>query len=132
MKFKFKDINPGMYMAKVSSIKEENGPYGMYLRFNFTITQGELKDWSFYGIVQPKPFRQSKFYRWMIIILGKEPADEFSVYELIGKECKIFLQKRTKGNKVYYSVKEVLPVASVTSITPLATVDQDSFELVPG
>ena len=39
----FKDINPGMYPAKISSIKEERGPYGSYLRFNFTITEGELK-----------------------------------------------------------------------------------------
>jgi len=27
----------------------------------------------------------------MIIIPGEEPSDEFSVYELIGKECNIFL-----------------------------------------
>jgi hypothetical protein len=130
MKIKFKDIKPGRYLAKITSIKEENGPYGMYLRFNFTITHGELKDWSFYGIVKPNPFRQSKFYRWMIIILGKEPDKAFSVYELMGKECNIYLQKITKGDKVYYSVKEVLPVTRAAPGTPTTTVDQ--FELIPG
>ena len=109
MKVKFKDIKSGIYMAEIASIKEENGPYGMYLRFNFTITQGELKHWSFYGIVKPNPFKQSKFYRWMTIIMGKEPEDEFSVGELIGRKCNIYLQKKTKGDKVYYSVKELIP-----------------------
>lgn len=111
MKVKFKDINPGIYTAKITSIKEQNGPYGTYLRFNFTITHGELKGWSFYGIVKPNPFRQSKFYRWMIIIMGKEPEEEFSVYNLIGKQCQIYLQKKNKDDKIYYSVKELLPAS---------------------
>jgi hypothetical protein len=29
MNIKFKDINPGMYPAKISSIKEERGPTGV-------------------------------------------------------------------------------------------------------
>jgi len=129
-------------MAKITSIKEENGPYGMYLRFNFTITHGELKDWSFYGIVKPNPFRQSKFYRWIIIIMGNEPDEAFSVYELMGKECHIYLQKKKKGDKFYYSVKEVLPVTPVkTGVTGVTgvhgstdalTAAADRFELIPG
>lgn len=110
MKVKFKDIKSGIYMAKIAGIKEENGPYGIYWRFNFTITQGELTNWSFYGIIKPNPFRQSKFYRWMAIIMGKEPEHEFSAAELIGKKCNIYLQKETKGDKVYYSVKDLVPL----------------------
>jgi hypothetical protein len=75
------------------------------------ITHVELKGWSFYGIVKPNPFRQSKFYRWMIIIMGKEPEEEFSVYNLIGKQRQIYLQKKNKGDKIYYSVKELLPAS---------------------
>jgi hypothetical protein len=41
--------------------------------------------------------------------MGKEPEDEFSVGELIGKKCNIYLQKKTKGDKVYYSVRELIP-----------------------
>lgn len=37
MNIKFKDINPGMYPARISNIKEESGPYGSYLRFSFVI-----------------------------------------------------------------------------------------------
>ena len=96
MRIKFKDINPGMYPAKISSIKEECGPYGSYLRFNFTITEGELKEWSFYDIVKPNSFKQSKFYRWISTILENEPVEGLSIYELIGKQYRILLQKRLK------------------------------------
>lgn len=108
MNIKFKDINPGMYPAKISSIKEEGGPYGRYLRFNFTITDGELKDWSFYGIVKPNSFKQSKFYRWLITLVGNEPAEGFSIYQLMGKECRILLQKKLKEGKIYYTVADLV------------------------
>jgi hypothetical protein len=108
MNIKFKDINPGMYPAKISSIKEERGPYGSYLRFNFTITGGELKEWSFYGIVKPNSFKQSKFYRWINTILENEPVEGFSIYELIGKQCRILLQKRLKEGKIYYTVADLV------------------------
>lgn len=109
MKLRFKDITPGIYPAKITDISQEDGPYGLFLRFNFTITSGDLKDWSFYGIVKPTTFKQAKFYRWLTIILDKEPAnDDFDIYQIIGKQCFIALEKRTKGDKVYYSVKELV------------------------
>lgn len=108
MDVKFKDINPGMYLAKVTTINEENGPYGEFLRFNFTITDGDLKDWSFYGIVKPHPFKISKFYRWITTIMGSEPGEDFSINDLIGKQCHIYLKKKVKENKTYYSVADLL------------------------
>jgi hypothetical protein len=108
MKIKFKDINPGMYPAKVHTINEENGPYGEFLRFNFTITDGDLNGWSFYGIVKPNPFKISKFYRWITTIMGTDPGDDFSIKDLIGKPCRIYLQKKVKQNKTYYSVADLL------------------------
>ena len=107
MRIKFKDIKPGMYSAKITGIKDENGPYGMYLRFNFTIVEGELKDWSFYGIVKPNSFKQSKFYRWMIKLVGNEPEPDFCVAQLMGIECRILLQRRCKNDKTYYSVADI-------------------------
>ena len=109
MKIKFRDIKPGMYPAKITGIEEASGPYGAYLRFNFTIMEGELKDWSFYGIVKPNSFKQSKFYRWMIKLVGNEPASDFCVYQLMGNECRILLQKKCKEgeDKIYYSVADI-------------------------
>ncbi|MGD9162698.1 MAG: hypothetical protein PVG39_30110 [Desulfobacteraceae bacterium] len=108
MNIKFKDINPGMYLAKVVTINEDKGPYGEFLRFNFTITEGDLKDWSFYGIVQPNAFKISKFYRWITTIIGGQPGEDFSVKDLIGKQCRIFLKKKVKGDKTYYSVADLM------------------------
>jgi len=100
----FKDIPVGFIKAKVAEIKEQNGPYGEYLRIIFTIVQkGELTYYRFSGFVKPTPLRQSKFYRWIKNILGKDPDDEFSIQELIDKECMIYLSKQDN----YYSVKDV-------------------------
>ncbi|MEW6418934.1 MAG: hypothetical protein AB1480_12570 [Nitrospirota bacterium] len=65
---------------------------------------GNLRDYSFSGIVKPIPFKQGKFYRWVTNILGKEPDPDFSPEDLIGKECLIFLSKR---NKNFYYVTDV-------------------------
>jgi len=108
MKIKFKDIQPGIYNAKISEIKKESGPYGQYLKFNFIITDGELHGWRFYGIVKPTSFKQSKFFRWISTIMGYEPTDEFSVDDLIGKQCKILLDKKRKNQKTYYSVNDLV------------------------
>jgi len=101
----FKDIPVGFIKAKVADIKKQNGPYGEYLRIIFTISQkGEFSYYKFSGFVKPTPLRQSKFYRWVKNILGKDPNDdEFSIQELIGKECMIYLSKQDN----YYSVKDV-------------------------
>jgi hypothetical protein len=108
MKINFKDIDPGMYRAKVTTVNEENGPYGEFLRFNFTITEGDLKGWSFYGIVKPNPFKISKFYRWITTIMGVEPGEAFSINDLIGKACHVLLQKKSKEGKIYYSVADLV------------------------
>ena len=115
MKLKFKDITLQVLDQSWQLLVEEYGPYGLFLRFNFTITNGDLKDWSFYGIVKPNTFKQAKFYRWMTIILDKEPPnDEFVLSQIIGKECSIALEKRIKGEKVYYSVKELVKANTQT------------------
>jgi len=103
MKIKFKDIPSGFFMAKVSQVKEESGPYGPFLRITFTITQGEFLNYKFSGIVKPRSVKQSKFYRWVSNILGVEPDDTFCTDSMIGKECKIFLSKKDN----YYSVTDV-------------------------
>jgi hypothetical protein len=108
MKLTFKDITPGIYPAKITDIIEEHGPYGPFLRFHFTVSSGDLSDWTFYGIVKPNSFKQAKFYRWMSIIMGEEPPRNFDIYKLIGKECHITLERQNKGGKVYYSVKELV------------------------
>ena len=109
MKLKFRDITPGIYPARITDVIEQYGPYGLYLRFSFTIISGELKDWAFYGIVKPNTFKQAKFYRWMTIILDKEPVDdELPLSRIIGKECSVELEKRVINKKVYYSVKELV------------------------
>jgi len=104
MEIIFKDIPVGFIKAKVAEIKKQNGPYGEYLRIIFTIVQkGELTYYRFSGFVKPTPLKQSKFYRWIKNILGKDPDDEFSMEKLIGKECMIYLSKQDN----YYSVKDV-------------------------
>ena len=100
----FKDIPEGFIKAKVADIREENGPYGQYLRLIFSIVQdGELKHYKFSGFVKPSHLRQSKFYRWIKTILRKDPDENFGVQDIIGKECMIYLSKQHD----YYSVKDV-------------------------
>jgi len=107
MKIEFKDICPGIYPAKISDIKEKTGPYGSYWRFNFTVSKGELQGWNFYGIVKPYPVKQSKFYRWIINIMKGNHYENISINDLIGKECRIHLKKKTKNNKTYYYVYDL-------------------------
>jgi hypothetical protein len=103
MKFTFRDIQEGAYNAKVSQIKEDQGPFGPFLRLTFTIVAGELKNYKFSGVVKPTDLKQSKFYRWVTNILGQQPADDLDTNDLIGKECLILLSKV----KDFYSVTDV-------------------------
>jgi len=108
VKIKFKDIPSGFFMAKVSQVKEESGPYGPFLRITFTITQGEFANYKFSGIVKPRSIKQSKLYRWVKNILGVEPDDTFCTENMIDKECKIFLSKKDK----YYCVTDVCALSN--------------------
>ncbi|MDL1987285.1 MAG: hypothetical protein LWX08_06420 [Deltaproteobacteria bacterium] len=103
MKISFKDIEEGIYKAKVSQVKEDIGHYGAFLRIVFTVLDGELEHYRFTGLVKPSSLKQSKFYKWVTNILGKEPACEFYTKDLIGKECLICLSKQKK----FYSVIDV-------------------------
>jgi len=103
MKFSFKDIQEGSYPAKVTEIKQKQGPFGPSLRLTFTIVAGELKHYKFSGFVKPTDLKQSKFYRWVTNILGKQPTDDFDTNELLSKRCLVVLSKV----KDFYSVKDV-------------------------
>ena len=104
MEIIFKDISKGVFKAEVSEIKEGNGTYGPYLRFIFTIIEeGELAHYRFSGIVKPIPLKQSKFYRWVSTILGKQPQNGVRIEDMIGKECKVYLAKQND----YYTVTDV-------------------------
>lgn len=103
---KFKDIEPNYYKAKLAHIKEGTGFYGRYIRFIFTIAEGELKGYRFSGFVKPDCFKQSKLYCWVENILGTEPED-FSPETLIGKECLVFLSKKNDRN---YAVTNIRPL----------------------
>jgi len=107
----FKDIPEGFFRAKVSEIKEKKGSFGPYLHITFTITEnGELAHLRFSGLVKPTPLKQSKFYRWIKNILGKEPSDIFCTQDIIGKECLIYLSKQDK----YYFVKDVSSICDIS------------------
>ncbi len=103
MKIRFKEIEEGRYKAKLSQIMEEKSVYGPYLKLIFTVQGGELSHYRFTGAVNPTPIKNSKFYKWVTNILGREPEDEFCVEEMIGRECMIYLSKY----KNYYSVTQV-------------------------
>lgn len=103
MQIKFKDMEEGLYEARLLQIKKQTSLYGEYLKFIFTITEGELINYRFSGAVTPTPIKQSKFYRWTTNILGREPDPCFSTEEMIGKYCRIFLVKQKK----LYIVKDV-------------------------
>ena len=96
MKVKLKDIEEGLYRAKVSQIVEETGPYGPFLRLIFTITEGELRNYRFSGSVRATSIRQSKFCRWVSNIFDQEPEEEFYLGDMIGKECLVCLSRRGK------------------------------------
>lgn len=105
MKIIFKDIGDGFHRAIVSEVSERKNTYGVYLWILFTIIEeGELKNYRFSGFVKPIPLRQSRFYRWVKNILGQEPPEEFSIREMIGKECLVYLS----GQNNYYKVTDVL------------------------
>ena len=103
MKFTFRVIQEGAYMAKVSEIKKDQGPFGPFLRLTFSIVDGELKNYKFSGFVKPTALKQSKFYRWVTHILGEKPDDDFDTKDLIGKHCLVLLSKV----KDFYSVTDV-------------------------
>ncbi len=103
MKFTFKDIQEGTYTARVSEIKNNEGPFGPFLRLIFTIVDGELKNYRFSGIVKPTDLKQSKFYKWVTNILGERPDDCFDTKDLIGKHCRVMLSK----SKNFYAVTDV-------------------------
>ncbi len=94
MKIDFRDIKEGWYSAGVSQIMEGTGPHGPFLRIIFTITDGELQRYRFSGFVKPSGLKQSRLYKWITIILGQEPENEFSTEELIGRDCLVYLSKR--------------------------------------
>jgi hypothetical protein len=103
MKFTFRDIQEGAYNAKVLEIKQDQGPFGPFLRLTFTIVAGELKNYKFSGFVKPTDLKQSKFYRWVTHILGEQPPHDFDTNDLIGKHCRVLLSKV----KDFYSVTDV-------------------------
>ncbi len=100
---KFKEIEPNFYNARLTDIKEESGRWGHYLRFIFTVADGELMGYRFSGFVKISPFKQGKLFHWVKNILGSEPAI-FSPEDLIGKECTIYLSQK---NDRFYSVTHV-------------------------
>jgi len=106
MKFTFKEIKPDFYKAKLVDIKHESSSYGPYLRFIFSIIDGDLKTFKFSAIIKPTPLKHGKFYQWLTNILGKEPASEFSLDDMIGKECLVYLSNNK--NKNYFTVTDVL------------------------
>lgn len=109
MKIMFRDIPEGSFKARVSKIKEGSGAYGPYLRITFCIVDtGDLLHYQFSGIVKPTPLKQSRFYRWVRNILGKEPGEIFSPQEMIGKECQIYISKKDG----YYSVTDVSMISN--------------------
>ncbi|MFH1128136.1 MAG: hypothetical protein V1699_01805 [Candidatus Omnitrophota bacterium] len=104
MEITFKDIAPGLRRAIVSEVSERENTYGVYLCIFFTIIEeGELKNYRFSGFVKPVHLRQSRFYRWVTNILGQEPPEKFSIEEMIGKECLVYLCRQ----KDYYTVTDV-------------------------
>lgn len=103
MKFTFKDIQEGTYQAKVSEIKQHQGPFGPFLKLTFTIVAGELKSYKFSGVVKPTNLKQSKFYKWITHILGNDPTDDFDINDLLEKYCLVLLSKV----KNFYSVTDV-------------------------
>ena len=111
MKIIFKDIPEGFFRAKVWEVKEKKGPYGPYLRITFTITEkGDLAHLRFSALVKPTPLKQTKFYRWIKTILGKEPSDVFCTQDIIGKHCLIFISKQDN----YYFVKDVSSICDIS------------------
>ena len=93
------------YPAKVTAVMEGSNMYGKYLHLKFTITEGDLFSWTFSGFVKPVPINGSKFYSWMVNILGEVSEADFFTEDLIGKECIIELDKHKK----IYVVKDVFP-----------------------
>ncbi len=60
MKVNFKDIEEGLYNARVSQIMEGSGHHGPFLRIVSTIADGELKHYRFSGFVKPSGLKQSR------------------------------------------------------------------------
>jgi hypothetical protein len=101
----FKEITPDFYRARLAEVKEKTGPYGMYLRLVFSITDGPLTclrakhrqgGYRFQGSVKPHDLKQGKFYHWVTSILQSDPSS-FLIDDLIDKECLVFLSKSPKG-----------------------------------
>ncbi|MCP4991637.1 MAG: hypothetical protein GY928_37930 [Colwellia sp.] len=104
MKIIFKDIKERNYRAELSNIQQRMGKFGHYLQLSFTITEGELQNYTFSAYIKPNLIRNSKFHRWVSNLLGHDPDYEFYTHDLVGKHCIISLYK----NKNLFVVSDVL------------------------
>ncbi|HDH05180.1 MAG TPA: hypothetical protein ENH01_05620 [Nitrospirae bacterium] len=119
MNIDFKDIEEGWYNARVSQIREGAGPHGPFLRIIFTITDGELQRYRFSGFVKPSGLKQGRLYRWITIILGEEPQNEFSTEELTGRECLVYLSRRKdRYTVIELCQKDMAPVITSPANKP--------------
>lgn len=104
MKIKYNYLEPGTYYAKLSKIEEKYGKHGPFLRFIFTIEEGDYENYTVAGSVSASSTRFCKLYEWITILLGYEPDEEIDTNCLIGGRCQINV---VKNDNNYYVVSDI-------------------------
>jgi hypothetical protein len=112
MKIQFRDITECLLKARVSKIEKKEGIYGPYVRFIFTVIEGDWLGYKFSATVSLLPLRQGNLYKWISNMLGETPEDDFVLDGLLDKICWIGLSLRNTG---YCYVSKVYPAKDETS-----------------
>lgn len=107
MKIQFKNITDCLLKARVSDIEKKEGVYGPYVKFIFTVLEGDWLHYKFSATASFLPLRQGKLFKWITDILGETPDNDFCLDELLGRQCLIGLSLRNHG---YCYVKQIYPL----------------------
>ena len=124
------NLEPGIYAAKVNSIEEVDGQYGLQWRFEFGIDNSEDTPWAW---ATAKLGTKTKLYGWATALLGRplSTGERLTRQQLIGLPCNVIIKERADpeavdGMRRY--VDDILKVKAPTAPTAsISTTTRDKI-----
>jgi hypothetical protein len=104
-------FNEGIYPATVEKLEPQNGTYGDYIQWNFSL-MSRGKAVTVTGLTSMTFNPKSKFYKWASAIVGKQfkEEEELDTDQLHGAPCRVYLiVKELDGGGSINQVERVLP-----------------------
>lgn len=115
-------LPPGDYSAIVTEIEEEEGQYGLQLRFQFVVVDddGRKTDQEIRGWASAKWGPKTKLLDWAKALLGKKcprANDPLDTDLLIGRKCDLRVEERPgQQGQMRSAVAGVYPYRSITML----------------